>query len=401
MGEKPNVGKSASKWTYTALTDIGVEYEGKCVPLEHFTEAFKARLKNADDLEKRKNSIMSETNKDLYWNYEIQLKDESTLQNQYRTIKQELGKLNGASGIEENAQRSRGGHEIENDSVESMRWRTNLKEFFTGLCMILLRSEKFGEGVYTQLFTAFSRILFLYPESGNMYRRGIQIGKDMKNEEATEEATVRLEMTNEEPTVRFETLPLFMESNSSDDSTPATSDDLSRNESSNTTPNESSDTDSNESSDTASNESSQTTSTETPQTASNELPQPLLDHGPKVLLVTQVTTYDSFRYNWRPRMDFQQKHITSKVKGKHGIQLLVEIERSLFRKNVFGCICIGTYIIITHLKVNQDYLQELRRGKIENPVKVKYSKPYDYLQKEDRNEIMEFLILVSCVQSNH
>lgn len=121
MGEKPNVGKSASKWTYTALTDIGVEYEGKCVPLEHFTEAFKARLKNADDLEKRKNSIMSETNKDLYWNYEIQLKDESTLQNQYRTIKQELGKLNGASGIEENAQRSRGGHEIENDSVESMR----------------------------------------------------------------------------------------------------------------------------------------------------------------------------------------------------------------------------------------------------------------------------------------
>lgn len=120
-----------------------------------------------------------------------------------------------------------------------------------------------------------------------MYRRGIQIGKDMKNEEATEEATVRLEMTNEEPTVRFETLPLFMESNSSDDSTPATSDDLSRNESS--------DTDSNESSDTASNESSQTTSTETPQTASNELPQPLLDHGPKVLLVTQVSSSNTYQ----------------------------------------------------------------------------------------------------------
>lgn len=128
-----------------------------------------------------------------------------------------------------------------------------------------------------------------------MYRRGIQIGKDMKNEEATEEATVRLEMTNEEPTVRFETLPLFMESNSSDDSTPATSDDLSRNESSNTTPNESSDTDSNESSDTASNESSQTTSTETPQTASNELPQPLLDHEPKVLLVTQVSSSNTYQ----------------------------------------------------------------------------------------------------------
>lgn len=69
-------------------------------------------------------------------------------------------------------------------------------------------------------------------------------------------------------------------------------------------------------------------------------------HWFDLLIIFQVTTYDSFRYNWRPRMDFQQKHITSKVKGKHGIQLLVEIERSLFRKNVFGCICIGTYVRI-------------------------------------------------------
>lgn len=35
-------------------------------------------------------------------------------------------------------------------------------------------------------------------------------------------------------------------------------------------------------------------------------------------------------------MDFQQKHMASKVKGQHGIQLLVEIERSLFRENVLG-----------------------------------------------------------------
>lgn len=62
------------------------------------------------------------------------------------------------------------------------------------------------------------------------------------------------------------------------------------------------------------------------------------------LIIFQVTTYDSFRYGWKSGAEFKRKHMASKVKGQHGIQLLIEIERSLFRKNVFGCICIGTYV---------------------------------------------------------
>ncbi|XP_065933307.1 uncharacterized protein [Magallana gigas] len=324
--------KGASKWTYTALTEIGVEFEEECIPLRHFKNAFNERLRNADDLVRRKNIIMSETDYNLSWNYKVPLKTRKR-QEQIRTIIQDLGKLNGAAAITENGEEATRGHEIERDSEEYIRWKTNLKEFFKGLWVILHRSGKPGAGVYTKLFDAFSRIVCLYPEPGNMYRRGIMIGGKEINEEAT---------------VRFETLPLFMESNSSDDSTPAT-----------------------------------------------------LDYEPKLLLVTQVTTYDSFRYSWKPGQKFEQKHMASKVKGQHGIQLLIEIERSLFRRKVFGCICIGTYIIITQLEVNKRYAQELRDGKIQNPVKVKFSQPYDFLKEVDRKKIMDFLILISCVQSKH
>lgn len=113
--------KGASKWTYTALTKIGVEYEENCVPLQHFTEVLKARIKNADDLEKRKNTIMSETNYNLYWNFEVHLEIQKR-QEQLRTIKQELGKLNGAAAIGENAKQARRRHEIEKESEKSMRY---------------------------------------------------------------------------------------------------------------------------------------------------------------------------------------------------------------------------------------------------------------------------------------
>lgn len=113
--------KGASKWTYTALTEIGVEFEEECIPLRDFKNAFNERLRNADDLVRRKNIIMSETDYNLYWNYKVPLKTRKR-QEQIRTIIQDLGKLNGAAAITENGEEATRGHEIERDSEEYIRY---------------------------------------------------------------------------------------------------------------------------------------------------------------------------------------------------------------------------------------------------------------------------------------
>lgn len=58
-------------------------------------------------------------------------------------------------------------------------------------------------------------------------------------------------------------------------------------------------------------------------------------------------------------------------------------------------------IIITHLKVEQDSLETLRNtGALERPATIQYSRPYDYLKKEDRKEIVEILLWIGYMQAN-
>lgn len=50
--------------------------------------------------------------------------------------------------------------------------------------------------------------------------------------------------------------------------------------------------------------------------------------------------------NWKPGVDFEKKHMAASIKIQHGLELLIEINHSLFNQNVFGCICIENYVRI-------------------------------------------------------
>lgn len=141
------------------------------------------------------------------------------------------------------------------------RWRTNLKEFMSCFHMILCRWRIRREELFTHMFTAFSRIAFLIPESGHLYNRSTMIDN---------------ESVNGMPDLRFETHP-----------------------------------------------KSRTSS-------------------PKLVVVTEVKQYDAFRGKWT-RINFTcGNNISSSVLAQHGIELLLEMNNSLFIPRVFGFLCIGT-----------------------------------------------------------
>lgn len=312
--------KSASKWTLKKFNDIKLKYNDTCVTLAYFSEKFLNHLRNTSDdfetvhttLDKKKLDINSYM--ETYWNFTIDIKERRT-----NRIEKALEKLNCASDEDE----------------DLIRWRTNLKEFLTGLCMVLQRPGGFSECVFTQLFMAFSRIFSLYPELGEMYMRGCYINE---------------KKVNGKPDVRFETFPTLEDSTSSD--------------------------------------SDDSHSTET-------------TWEPKLVLVTEVKKKErNFVRQWRPR-SLRKEQLSAHVKIQHGLELLIEINTSLFEPDVFGCICIDTYIIITHLRVDQDNLKALRKtGSLNRYETIQYSRPYDYLDKTDRREIVHILLFIGYMQAN-
>lgn len=294
----------ASQWKYRHLKDIGVQYKATCDSLSNLTTDFGNQHPDTE-------LIVSKTSE--YWDFPIKLKNKKgyTFSPEIKKIKRALRKLNNATNI---------------TGDELTRWKTNLKEFLTGLCMVLLRwnepTDEPRECVFTHLFMTFARIAFLYPEHGEMYNKTIKIGR---------------EDVNGMPDVRFETFP-----------------DLSR------------------------------------------------KSTPKLIAVTEVKNYKIFRKNWGPKDTFTCLNMSPDVLGQHGIELLLEMDQSLFKPTIYGCICIGSYIIITRLTINDNDLDEIKTdGKLSgDPAIIEYSKPFDYLKKADRGDILKFFISISRVQSN-
>lgn len=59
----------------------------------------------------------------------------------------------------------------------------------------------------------------------------------------------------------------------------------------------------------------------------------------------QVKNYKNFRKNWGPKDTFTCLNMSPDVLGQHGIELLLEMDQSLFKPTIYGCICIGSYVI--------------------------------------------------------
>lgn len=208
---------------------------------------------------------------------------------------------------------------LENFNSVFYRWRTNLKECMSCFHMILSRWKRRREELFTHLFTAFSRIAFLIPESGHLYNRS---------------AAMNNETVNGMPDLRFETHPTFQFAT------------------------------------------------------------------PKLVVVTEVKQYDSFRGKWDKTNFTCEDNVSSNVLAQHGIELLLEMEHSLFEPNVFGFLCIGTKVIVTYLDITEHQATILKTGKLDSEkATICYSRPYDYMNDGDRSHILKLFFLFGFMQS--
>ena len=57
----------------------------------------------------------------------------------------------------------------------------------------------------------------------------------------------------------------------------------------------------------------------------------------------QVKGYDAFRGVFT-HDNFTHENLSEKVRGQHGIKLLLEVEDSFFLPGIVGVICIGTQV---------------------------------------------------------
>ncbi|XP_062598978.1 uncharacterized protein LOC134260439 [Saccostrea cucullata] len=92
--------------------------------------------------------------------------------------------------------------------------------------------------------------------------------------------------------------------------------------------------------------------------------------------------------------------------GRHGGELLLEWKKSALQDTNLGIICIKNMIIFTCLKLDREHLSNLAHGDPMEDEKsiIHYSRPYNYLVRKDREEIMDTMFhlgLLCRVKSLH
>lgn len=95
-----------------------------------------------------------------------------------------------------------------------------------------------------------------------------------------------------------------------------------------------------------------------------------------------------------------------KLLGQHGGELLVESTKSALQNTNLGIICVKTMIIFTCLDMDTEHLSCLQGGSSVDDEKsnVHYSKPFNFLVRKDREEIMDTLFhlgLLCRIKSLH
>ncbi|XP_063398593.1 uncharacterized protein LOC134683319 [Mytilus trossulus] len=98
-----------------------------------------------------------------------------------------------------------------------------------------------------------------------------------------------------------------------------------------------------------------------------------------------------------------ESHLKSGVLGQIGIQLVSECWNSTFCPNTFGIICMRTEIMFLYLEMNPEQYEALTKNKdLQGKTScIQYSKSFDIMKKEDRDQIIDILFWLGCVQKHN
>ncbi|XP_061180070.1 uncharacterized protein LOC133188597 [Saccostrea echinata] len=122
----------------------------------------------------------------------------------------------------------------------------------------------------------------------------------------------------------------------------------------------------------------------------------------KVFIVTEVKLYDALEGNFNSET-FTFRNVGKKVLGQHGIELLMERKGSFFFPYVVGILCIGTQVILTYLRIDEDHFHQIEeKGEVNKTsnATISYTRPFDFMDTSDRQEILESFFWLGYVQSN-
>ncbi|KAK3107466.1 hypothetical protein FSP39_015199 [Pinctada imbricata] len=129
--------------------------------------------------------------------------------------------------------------------------------------------------------------------------------------------------------------------------------------------------------------------------------------GQRVLIVSEIKDYKGLgeeRHTESCDEEFSiNTHLSKEVLGQHGIQLLMERDNSFFAPGVVGIIIIRTKIIFTYLEVTPEhFLKIMEKGEIDSTEAIIfYTRPFDYLNATDRQEIYEHMFWFGFIQSSY
>lgn len=123
------------------------------------------------------------------------------------------------------------------------------------------------------------------------------------------------------------------------------------------------------------------------------------DYNPELVLVSEVKQDKAFKGEF-DTTSFSCDNITPNCLAQHGIELLLELKESLFTPNVFGCLCIGTKVIVTYLKMTIEQAAKIEKRKLgRDKATIHYSRPYDYMDVLDREDLMKLFFKFGFMQS--
>ncbi|XP_061181239.1 uncharacterized protein LOC133189861 [Saccostrea echinata] len=107
---------------------------------------------------------------------------------------------------------------------------------------------------------------------------------------------------------------------------------------------------------------------------------------------------------WRNELPdaFDIHMLSTHILGQHGGELLAERHYSFFTPGVLGVICLKTKLIITFMEMTEDHYKCIEKGLScdEKRASISYTKPYDYWNAKDREEIYETLFWLGHLQSS-
>ncbi|VDI04785.1 Hypothetical predicted protein, partial [Mytilus galloprovincialis] len=95
--------------------------------------------------------------------------------------------------------------------------------------------------------------------------------------------------------------------------------------------------------------------------------------------------------------------LSDKVLTQMVADLLFESEFSIFYPGVIGMLCIGTKLIFLYCEIPGTKLLAIKKnGKLEETEKanIQFTRAFDYLVADDRNEILDYLFWLGYIQSS-